>query len=222
MTVVPGNVSNGSFVNTDLIAVTPLIGNATSFYVIRHANYSTLSSTRYRLNVPTSQGLLSIPQLSADLTLNGRDSKIYVTDYELGCSVHLLYSTADVFTWKKYETMNILILYNGLHEVNEVAFTGATTFMMLDGSGIRSQIRNGSLVLNWASNPFQKVVLIGNDLTVYLLGKNYLNTIETLRLDKILQCHCRSGPSADSYFTCRSKRRLQLLGSVLTESFPGG
>ena len=173
LTVVPGNAANGSFVDTDQLAVTPLTSNATSFYVVRHANYSTLTSTHYRLNVPTSHGLLSIPQLSGNLTLNGRDSKIHVTDYALGCSARLLYSTGDIFTWKKYGTMTILILYNGPNETNEVAFAGATTYMILDGSGIYPQIRNGSLVLNWASTPSQKVVLIGNDLTVYLLGKRF-------------------------------------------------
>ena len=115
---------------------------------------------------------MSIPQLSSDLTLNGRDSKIHVTDYELGGSINLLYSTADIFTWKRYGSTTILILYSGLNEINEIAFTGATTCTTLDGSGIQSQIRNSSLVLNWATTAEQKVVQVGQSLTVYLLGNS--------------------------------------------------
>lgn len=166
----PGNVSNGSFVNTDQLAVTPLFGNVTDFYVIRHANYSSLASTDYRITLPTSQGSIDMPQLSSALTLNGRDSKIHVTDYDLGCSVSLLYSTADIFTWKKYGSSTILILYSGLNETNEIAFAGATTYKMHDGSGVQSQTRNGSLILNWVATAEQKVVQVGNNLEVYLLG----------------------------------------------------
>ena len=82
LTATPMNGSNGSFANTDLIEATPLVGNLTAFYVIRHANYSSTDSTDYRLSVPTSKGNVSIPQLSSTLTLNGRDSKIHVTDYD--------------------------------------------------------------------------------------------------------------------------------------------
>lgn len=74
------------------------MGDVTNFYVIRHAAYNSRVSTNYRLIVPTSQGYVSIPQLSSTLTLNGRDSKIHVTDYDLG-GLNLLYSTAELFTW---------------------------------------------------------------------------------------------------------------------------
>ena len=171
LTATPGNGTNGSFVNTDQLVVTSLVGNVTSFYVVRHANYSNLASTKYRITLPTIQGSISLPQLDSHLTLNGRDSKIYVTDYELGGSVGILYSTADIFTWKTYGTITILILYSGLHEMNEIAFTGASKHVILDGSGIQSKTRNGSLILNWATTMEQKVVQVGDSLRVYLLGK---------------------------------------------------
>ena len=99
LTANPSNSStNGSFVNTDAISTASLVGNVTSFYVVRQATYNTLASTDYRLIVPTSQGTISIPQLSDTLTLNGRDSKIHVTDYDIGGST-VLYSTAEIFTW---------------------------------------------------------------------------------------------------------------------------
>ena len=160
-----------SLVDTDQLVVTPLIGNLTSFYVVRHANYSSLASTKYRITLRTSQGSVSVPQLSSDLTLNGRDSKIHVTDYNLGGPIKLLYSTADIFTWKTYGSNTILILYSGLNEINEIAFTGALNYVILDGSGIQSETKNGSLILSWATTVEQKIVQIGNSLKVYILGK---------------------------------------------------
>ena len=98
LTAVAGNSRNGSFVNTDAITTTPLVGNVTNFYIIRQASYNSLASVDYKLTVPTSVGNITIPQLSSSLTLNGRDSKVHVTDYDVGGTI-LLYSSAEIFTW---------------------------------------------------------------------------------------------------------------------------
>lgn len=171
LTATPGNVSNGSFVNTNSIAVTPLVGKETSFYVIRHAAYNTFDSTNYRLTIPTSKGSMSIPQLSSTLTLNGRDSKIHVADYDVG-GMDLLYSSAEIFTWKSYGNKKVLILYGGPKETHEAAFVTNEKASLIEGSGVQMQTKKGSLVINWPVTPTRKVVQIGEDLTVYLLDRN--------------------------------------------------
>lgn len=98
LTATPGNASNGTFTDTAAIATTQLKGIMTNFYIVRHAAYNSLNKTTYRLTVPTNAGNLTIPQLSRELTLNGRDSKIHVTDYNVG-EYTLLYSSAEIFTW---------------------------------------------------------------------------------------------------------------------------
>lgn len=101
LTATPGNGTNGSYVDTSAIEVTPLLGNGTNFYVVRQAAYNSLASTSYTLTVPVSGANVTIPQLtnySTSLTINGRDSKIHVTDYDLG-GINLLYSSAEIFTW---------------------------------------------------------------------------------------------------------------------------
>lgn len=206
LTATPGNGTNGSFVNTGQLAVTPVVGNVTSFYVVRHANYSSLASTNYRITLNTTQGSISIPQLSSELTLNSRDSKIHVTDYELGGSINLLYSTADIFTRTSYRSTTILILYSGLNETNEVAFTGATTYTTLDGSGIQSQIKNDSLVLNWATTAEQKVVQVGHNLTVYLLDRNDAYNYWVLSL---------AGPAPVSNFSSLTSSSVIVKGGYL-------
>lgn len=98
LTAIPGNVTNGSFVDNGALAVTQLVGKSTNFYVVRHAAYNTLDSTNYKFIIPTSSGNITIPQLGGELSLNGRDSKFHVTDYDVG-GVNLLYSSAEIFTW---------------------------------------------------------------------------------------------------------------------------
>lgn len=100
LTAVPGNLTNTKFTNNPAITVTPVVGNQTTFYVVRHTAYNTFDSTTYTLTVPTSQGIVKIPQLNSTLALNGRDSKIHVTDYDIGLKgSKLLYSSAEIFTW---------------------------------------------------------------------------------------------------------------------------
>lgn len=79
LTAIPGNFTNSSYASTSAITTTPLIGDTTNFYVVRHSDYTTLSSTTYSFTVSTkSQGKITIPQLGGTLALNGRDSKIHV------------------------------------------------------------------------------------------------------------------------------------------------
>lgn len=70
------NFTNTSYTSTPAITVGPLRTDNTGFWVIRHTDFRTMASTDYTLTLPTSSGLLSIPQLGGSLTLNGRDSKV--------------------------------------------------------------------------------------------------------------------------------------------------
>lgn len=91
--------ANGSYTGNQAIAVTALFGNETNFYVVRQAAYNSLGTADYRITFPTkSQGNITVPQLgNSQLSLHGRDSKIFVTDYDVG-GVSVLYSTAEIFT----------------------------------------------------------------------------------------------------------------------------
>lgn len=65
----------------------------------RHTEYDSIESVPYRLTVKTvDHGDIEIPQIGESLFLNRRDSKIHVSDYAVG-DKHLIYSSAEVFTW---------------------------------------------------------------------------------------------------------------------------
>ena len=173
ITATPGNGSNGSYVDTSAIEVTPLFGDGTNFYVARHAAYNSLASTSYRLTIPVGGANVTIPQLTdfgTSLTLNGRDSKIHVTDYDLG-GINLQYSSAEIFTWAKYPTGTVLILYGGENEVHEFALPPSIGSPNVYGSNAAVHQKDSATIIQWKVTPDRRIVSFPG-LTVYLLWRN--------------------------------------------------
>lgn len=170
----PGNSTTSKYTTTADLTVTPLLGRnstASSFFVVRHTDYSSQSSVGYKLKVPSSAGTLTIPQLGGNLTLSGRDSKIHVVDYDVA-GTKILYSTAEVFTWKKFENQKVLVLYGGPHEHHEFAVSGSSNATVVEGSssGITSKQKGKAVVVGWDVSSTRRIVKVG-DLSVVLLGK---------------------------------------------------
>lgn len=172
LTTTVGAAVVGTFTNSSSIITTPLTGNgtATNFYIVRHSDYQTLSSANYKLIVTTSQGPLSIPQLNGSLLLSGRDSKWHVTDYDIGGTT-LLYSTAEIFTWKKFDDKTVLVVYGGPGEAHELAIITKSSAKIIEGSGVTSKSTNGSTILNWQTSATRRVVQVGS-VFVYTLDRN--------------------------------------------------
>ena len=174
LTATPGNQTNGTYASTSAISVTPLFGNGsqTNFYVTRHADFTSNDTTTYQLNVSTSAGNLTLPQLGGELTLFGRDSKIHVTDYDVG-GINMLYSTAEVYTWSQSAgRRRTLVLYGGADETHEAAFpVSLGTPRVSEGSDVTIESRGSYTVLHWTITPSRRVVQLGN-LEVHLLWRN--------------------------------------------------
>ncbi|KAJ5167175.1 beta-galactosidase A [Penicillium canariense] len=171
----PGTRSNSAYTNTVNLGVTPLLGSnssASSFFVVRHADYTSQVSVTYELYLPTSAGKLTIPQLGGNLTLSGRDSKIHITDYDVA-GTNILYSTAEIFTWKKAGNEKILVLYGGSGEHHELAVSGGSNSSVVEGSssGISAKTVGNALVVAWDVSTSRRIVQIG-DLKILLLDRN--------------------------------------------------
>tara|TARA_R110002003_G_scaffold120_6_gene10656 strand:- start:14354 stop:16240 length:1887 start_codon:yes stop_codon:yes gene_type:complete len=170
-TAVPGYNTTGVYADNEAITVTPLFGNKTSFYVTRQTKYNSLASTSYKLKLRTSAGNLTIPQLGGSLTLNGRDTKIHVADYDVG-GFNLLYSTAEIFTWKKYGNRTVLVVHGGPNELHELAVTQTSGGTSVEGSGVKFSNRNGNTILQWESSNARRTVRIGSNLYIVILDRN--------------------------------------------------
>ncbi|TQN68898.1 putative beta-galactosidase A [Colletotrichum shisoi] len=168
--------SSLEWTNNAAITVTPATTNSTKFYIARHTQYDSLETVAYRLKVKTvNHGDLEVPQLSDSLYLTRRDSKIHVSDYAVG-DKNLVYSTAEIFTWKKYADKTVLVVYGGADEHHELAVEGeqadVTDENVIEGSDVTIEQRDGYTVLGWAVSDERKVVRVHEDLYVYLLTRN--------------------------------------------------
>lgn len=153
-----------------MTALTTKPGDA--FYVVRHADYRTTTSASYKLKLKTSVGEVTIPQLGGSLTLHGRDSKIHVVDYPVG-KFKLLYSTAEVFTWKDFGDKTVLVVYGGPDEVHEVAVKGDVKGKVVEGDDVKLEKKKGANVLHFKTSSKRRVVQFGS-LHIYILGKSSL------------------------------------------------
>lgn len=174
--------STGVYNTNSDILTTPVLGSLGSFFVVRHLDYTSQKSSNYTLSLPTSLGTISVPQLGGSLSLNGRDSKVHVTDYPVGNS-KLLYSTAEIFTWQAFGNKTVLVVYGGPNELHELAILGVTDGTVLEGDGVTIQQTNGSSVAQWQTSAERKIVKFG-DLFVYILGM-YARSTE--------RCHANGG-----------------------------
>lgn len=162
--------------------MTPLIarGKGASYYIVRHTDYTSTAVTQYKLKLPTSAGELQIPQTGGSLTLNGRDSKVHVVDYDVA-GKKILYSTAEIFTWKKFADYSVLVVYGGLGEHHEIAVSTKAKASVLsnEDNGITTKDVKGSLVISWDVVPSRGIVKV-DDLLILLLGMIPVTIVLTL------------------------------------------
>ena len=87
----------------------------------------------FTLTIPSSKGTLTLPQMTGSIALNGRQSKLIITDYTFGAKSSLLYTTASIFFAGTIGARDVLFLYGDADQSHEFALslTGA-------GAGARS------------------------------------------------------------------------------------
>lgn len=169
-----GNAGTTEYTNTTDLTVSPLFGqsSASSFYVIRHTDYTSEETLRYTLSLPTSAGTIKIPQLGNALSLIGRDSKIHVTDYPLD-GITVLYSTTEIFSWNRFSgSRTVLIVYGDEGEYHETAIvsTADASIFLGPSSNVKISVSGNNTIIGWTVNPTRTVVQIG-DLFVFLIGE---------------------------------------------------
>lgn len=87
------------------------------FYVLQQTDSPLRTVQYFSLTVSTSLGARTIPEV----VLDGRQSKIVVTDYKLGANHTLLYSTGEVLTFGLFDRP-VLVLYLKSGQKGEFAF----------------------------------------------------------------------------------------------------
>lgn len=95
-----------------------------SFYIVRHNDSTSTEKVDFRLTVQTSDGELQIPIVASNVSLAGRQSKVLVTDYPVGSSFSLLYSTAQIFFAGTIGERNVLVIHGNSNQEHELAYFG--------------------------------------------------------------------------------------------------
>ncbi|KJZ75914.1 hypothetical protein HIM_04738 [Hirsutella minnesotensis 3608] len=92
--------------------------------------------------------------------------------YPVGRHV-LLYSTAEVFTWKQFADSTVLVVYGGANETHEFALADkGQQVRQREGDGFTWQVTDDSaLVVKWETTPGRQVIQI-DDLIIHMLDRN--------------------------------------------------
>ncbi|CAL1698277.1 unnamed protein product [Somion occarium] len=171
-TGIPGVTLNGSAAFVTLLK-NPDTGSG--FFIVRQNNSTSTALTNFSLTVPTSVGTLTIPQTFNSVALNGRQSKVILTDYTFGSKSHVLYSTASVFFAGTIGGRDVLFLFGDSDQSHEFSFTpsGKPTIrptesnvkLSKDGSSTLVSVLPGStgLVTVWESDA--QLVLFSDPVT---------------------------------------------------------
>ncbi|GJF00021.1 glycoside hydrolase family 35 protein [Phanerochaete sordida] len=97
------------------------------FVIVRQADSTSTVNIAFNLTIPTSNGTLTIPRtLSTGVQLNGRQSKVVLTDYTFGDPAHankLTYSTAPVLFAGTIGGTDVVFLYGDADQGHEFAFS---------------------------------------------------------------------------------------------------
>ncbi|RHZ62659.1 glycoside hydrolase family 35 protein [Aspergillus thermomutatus] len=138
------------------------------FYVLAHSTSSSRAVTDFSLNVTTSAGAISIP----DIELNGRQSKIIVTDYNFGKNSTLLFSSAEVLTYANLD-VDVLVFYLTVGQKGTFVFKHEPklTFQTYGNSNITASEASYGTQYSYTQGEGVTAVKFSNGVLAYLLDK---------------------------------------------------
>ncbi|KAL7269720.1 hypothetical protein RUND412_007600 [Rhizina undulata] len=147
-----GNSTVEQYTANTAVYATELRENSSNagFYVVRSTDTNSTDTKEFTLSVNTSTGALTLPVGSGNLVLEGRQTKIFVTDYKAG-GITLLFSTAEVATWTIVDGKPVVLFYVNSGQAAEIAVLGTgKNFEKVKTTGyatVSASNSNGNLLL---------------------------------------------------------------------------
>lgn len=128
--------NSSSYASTPSIFADELrnVDTHSGFYVLVHSDSTSSALTDFKLDVSTSEGNFTIPRQGGHITLNGRQSKILVTDFKVG-KEKLVYSTAEILTVSVQDSKPVTVFWLPAGENGEIFITGVRLGLILKGDG---------------------------------------------------------------------------------------
>ncbi|KAJ4298716.1 hypothetical protein N0V88_003748 [Collariella sp. IMI 366227] len=153
------------------ITVTAVVGPEGGFYVTRKTAFRDKTPLNYTLTLPTSKGMIAIPKLGGTLTMPGRDTRIHVTDYPV--DIHkVIYCTAEIFTWKKFDDKTIVFIYGGMGETHELLLERNPVSLLLTkvSPGVKTEQAGAYLYAQWTTGATRQMIRAGS-LFIYMIDR---------------------------------------------------
>ncbi|CAE7133094.1 unnamed protein product, partial [Rhizoctonia solani] len=100
-----------------------------NLYIVRQTTNNNTARVEFDLKVNTTAGVVTLPGLA----LNGRESKIIVSEYPFGKSL-IKYSTAEVATWTTIDDQDHILLYTSNQTTTTALYTTSATKPVISGS----------------------------------------------------------------------------------------
>ncbi|PMD43524.1 glycoside hydrolase family 35 protein [Hyaloscypha variabilis F] len=145
-----------------------------AFYVTIHSSSPSTDLTPFQLYVSTSAGNLTIPQQAENLVLNGRESKIIVTDFGVG-NEKLIYSTAEIFTVSTQDNLPLVFLWLPAGESGEFLLSGvnSSTVLSSDGcSNVKSTKSNKGVLVSYTQSVGSCAINFNNGYRFVLIDRS--------------------------------------------------
>ncbi|KAG8722514.1 hypothetical protein FRC08_001028 [Ceratobasidium sp. 394] len=167
-----GRVSTGTELSSSSLIFTTHLATAAGqrFYVVRQATNTNTARVEFTLDIKTATGGITLPGLA----LNGRESKIIVTEYPFGSST-LRYTTAEIATWLTLDGEDHIVLYASNQTTLTVLPTTSRAKPTITGvaSSIIASISNGAATVSGTTPSGLVRVTIGKT-SVWLADKSWL------------------------------------------------
>ncbi|CAE6542312.1 unnamed protein product [Rhizoctonia solani] len=141
-----------------------------NLYFVRQTTNNNTARVEFDLKVNTTAGEVTLPGLA----LNGRESKIIVSEYPFGKSV-LKYTTAEVATWATIDDQDHIFLYTSNQTTTTALYTSLTTKPVVSGStSIKTTASNNTVIIS-GSPPVSGLarVTIGKT-SIWIVNKSWL------------------------------------------------
>ncbi|KAF9886212.1 hypothetical protein FE257_011935 [Aspergillus nanangensis] len=138
------------------------------FYVVSHNSSPSREVSSFSLNANTSAGMITIP----DIELDGRQSKIIVTDYTTGKKSSLLYASAEVLTFATLD-VDVLVFYLNAGQKGSFVFKDARRlgFKVYGDARLNASSTSHGTQYSYVQGEGVTAVKFSNGVLVYLLDK---------------------------------------------------
>ncbi|KAI1078989.1 beta-galactosidase B [Whalleya microplaca] len=145
-----------------------------AFYIAMHADTPSATLETFKLRVNTSGGELTVPRYNNDITINGHQAKILVTDFQFG-NKSLLYSTAEVLTYAIIDDKEVLVLWVPTGESGEFTVNGvksATLKSCARCANFESYSGENNVTVTFMQNAGMSLVEFDDESRVVLLDRS--------------------------------------------------